>query len=129
MKHAFTVMLLCGAFIMAHGQQTEPYSDKRNEVNLGFFNAFNLSESPNLGIGYKRAVEKGAWRFGTGFRFWDNLNEYESSTRNTSSWAVSPRAGYEFHQNFNRLQLHYGVDLSTSFSSVKSALRTSMAGK
>ncbi len=120
MKYIFAVALLCGVFMFSHGQQSEPFSDKRNEINLGSFNAFELSESPNLGIGYKRTVKKGAWRFGTGFRYSNNSRDLETSPDIFTSWAISPRAGYEFHQNYNRLQLHYGVELASSFSSAQS---------
>ena len=116
MKHTFAMVLLCGAFISSHGQQTEIFSQKRNEVNIGSFNAFELNANPNLGIGYKRTVKNGAWRIGTGLSYYTNSYEYQTSTNKYKGYSISPRIGYEFHQNYNRLQLLYGVDLSTSFS-------------
>ena len=91
------------------------YSEKRNEINIGFFNAFELNTINELGIGYKYSTEKGALRLATGFSLGTQESEGEQYQHNYSDFGISPRVGYEFHQNFNRLRLYYGVDFVTSF--------------
>ena len=105
------------AFMLpAHSQGSESYTDKKNEVNIGFFNAFELNNLSDLGIGYKRMTKNGAWRFGTGIGFSTSNSDNDNGTTQTSHYYnITPRIGYEWHQNFNRLQLQYGTDLVTDF--------------
>lgn len=105
------------AFVLpAHSQGPESFTDKKNEINIGFFNAFELNNFSDLGIGYKRMSKTGAWRFGTGLSFSASDSDNDNGGIQTSDYfLVAPRIGYEWHQNFNRLQLQYGTDLATHF--------------
>lgn len=95
--------------------ESADYSARKNEVNLGFFNVFDLYATPDFGVGYKISGERGAFRLGSSFR----LNRYERDGEDyqlmDKSFRISPRIGYEFHQDFKRLRLYYGADVVTSF--------------
>lgn len=68
----FLIIIAAFAFILpVHSQDSESYTDKKNEINIGFFNAFELNNFSDLGIGYKRMARNGAWRIGTGLYFSD----------------------------------------------------------
>lgn len=107
---AVTIVVTCKC------QDLPDFSLKRNEVNLGYFNAFDLYSVGELGIGYKRLGEKGAFRTGMGMNFWKYDREFDFYDEHNSSYELSPRIGYEFHQWFKRIRLHYGGDFVTSFA-------------
>ncbi len=90
----------------------ESYTDKKHEINLGFFNIFNLTESPGLGIGYKYHLKKGAIRLNSSFNI--SNTDYESnnylSTISYNKYKI--KTGYELHQNINKFQFFYGSDIS-----------------
>lgn len=111
------IIIAAFAFILpVHSQGSESFTDKKNELNIGFFNAFELNNFSDLGIGYKRMAKNGAWRFGTGLSFSTSNSDNDNGAVQTHSYySISPRIGYEWHQNFNRLQLQYGTDLVTDF--------------
>jgi len=118
MKHFLLVAIAIALFFPANSQSSESFSDKKNEINIGFFNAFELSNVSDFGIGYKRMTYKGAWRFGTSFGLRDYKTDYENTNISSSTFnylSLTPRIGYEWHQNFNRLQLQYGTDLTAGF--------------
>jgi hypothetical protein len=70
----------------------------------------------DLGIGYKRLGEKGAFRTGLGMNFGAYEREYSTYIQNVSSYELYPRIGYEFHQWYKRIRLHYGGDIVTGFT-------------
>ncbi len=111
------IIIAAFAFILpVHSQGAESFTDKKNELNFGFFNAFELNNFSDLGIGYKRMAKNGAWRFGTGFGFSTSNSDNDNGAIQTHYYySISPRIGYEWHQNFKRLQLQYGTDLVTDF--------------
>lgn len=116
MKHLLILVAALACAVPVHSQNSESYSDKKNELNIGFFNAFELNNLSDLGIGYKRMAKNGAWRFGTGFAFsFSDSDDDDNSMHTHNNFSVSPRVGYEWHQNFNRIQLQYGTDLVTEF--------------
>ncbi len=117
MKTTGLVLLSLMISLSAHCQDTKDYSVKRNEINLGYFNAFNLSSIGELGVGYKRISEKGAFRIGLGTDIWSSKTEYEDYETKISGYKLSPRMGYEFHQWYNRIRLNYGIDVVGSFGS------------
>jgi hypothetical protein len=116
MKHILIIVAALACVLPVYSQSSESYSDKNNELNIGFFNAFELNNFSDLGIGYKRLAKHGAWRFGTGFAFSLSDSDDEIGAMQTHTYySISPRAGYEWHQNFNRIQLQYGTDLVINF--------------
>jgi hypothetical protein len=108
----FVILLV---FILIHNfvssQENSPYSEKKNELNIGFFNAFELSNIQDLGIGYKRVIKNGALRTGASFDISSSHNEFNLYDADNSHFSIDPRIGYEFHNNLNRFQLLYGLDL------------------
>jgi len=91
------------------------FSEKKNEINIGFFNVLDMNALQELGIGYKHSTDRGALRVATGFTLNTENREADDYEYDNSGFELSPRIGYEFHQNFNRLRLYYGVDFVTSF--------------
>jgi hypothetical protein len=116
MKHFFLAIFAFAILLPVHTQDPEPFTDKKNEINIGFFNAFELSNVSDFGVGYKRMNKNGAWRFGTGIGLSASNSDSDYSGLHTIKYYnVSPRIGYEWHQNFNRLQLQYGTDVVAKF--------------
>ena len=102
--------------VASNCQDLPAYSENRNEINLGYFNAFELNGIGDLGIGYKHANDKGAFRTGIGMDLGMYESDYETYQSNNSGYKGSARIGYEFHQWYNRIRLHYGADVVSSFS-------------
>ena len=122
MKKFVVLIAICALAIPSQGQDPQDYSENKNEINLGYFNAFVLNEINELGLGYKLMINNGALRTGIGFNFSIDETDYETEQYNYSGYNFSPRVGYEFHQYFNRLRLYYGADLVTSFINNKSEI-------
>ena len=111
------VLVSLAISIPSIGQEATDYSANRNELNLGYFNAFALSSIGELGVGYKRLSEKGAFRIGMGMDISSAKSDYEYHQTKNSGYQITPRIGYEFHQWYNRIRLNYGVDVVSSFGS------------
>lgn len=116
MKQLFIVISSLLFSLPTYSQNTEKFSDKRNELNLGYFNAFELNGRGDLGIGYKRIGEKGAFRTALGMNFGKSESEYETYQSYSTGYEFSPRIGYEFHQWYNRIRLNYGGDVTATIS-------------
>jgi hypothetical protein len=97
-------------------QDAPDYSLKKNELNLGYFNAFDLYSVGELGVGYKRLGEKGAFRTGLGMNFTKDKRDLDTYQEVNTYYDLSPRIGYEFHQWFKRIRLHYGGDFVADFA-------------
>jgi hypothetical protein len=110
------ILAIIAIAVTGKSQDLPAYSENRNELNLGYFNAFELNGIGDLGIGYKHACEKGAFRIGIGTDLGTYKSDRETYQTKNSGYTLSPRIGYEFHQWYNRIRLHYGADLTTSFS-------------
>jgi hypothetical protein len=112
-------IIFCGLllFQFSIAQDTTKYSNKKNEINIGYFNLFELNSINNFGIGYKCVMGNGAFRIGTSFyynysdRSDNSYNNYQSTQK---SITIFPRIGYEFRQNYNRIIVYYGFDLCGS---------------
>jgi len=116
MKQLLTTISIVLFLLPAYSQDAEPFSARKNEINLGYFNMFELNGLGDLGIGYKRIGEKGAFRTALGMNFGKSESDYESFQTNSKVYDFSPRIGYEFHHWYNRIRLNYGGDLFTSIS-------------
>jgi len=101
-------------------QVNSSYTEKKNEFNIGFFNAFELGNISDLGIGYKRVINDGALRTGASFDVSSSHDELNLYDRDHTYFSIKPRIGYEFHNNLNRFQLLYGLDLVGLYGSSKS---------
>lgn len=116
MKKILMLVAALATLMPCLGQDLPDYTSNKNELNLGYFNVFELNAIGDLGIGYKRIGEKGAFRTGIGMNFHKSETDYQSSQHNYSGYELSPRIGYELHQWYNRIRLHYGGDVVTTFS-------------
>ena len=116
MKQLITTISIVLFFLPVYSQDTEPFSARKNEINLGYFNMFELNGLGDLGIGYKRIGEKGAFRTALGMNFGNSESDYETFQSKSKVYEFSPRIGYEFHQWYNRIRLNYGGDIFTSIS-------------
>ena len=89
----------------------------KNEINIGYFNAFNLSSTRLARIGYRHHDEKGALRFMVGGDYSNSksLATVDDATEsNSSSALLETRVGYQRNRNIEaaeRLMLYYGTDL------------------
>ena len=116
MKQLITSISIVLFFLPVYSQDTEPFSARKNEINLGYFNMFELNGLGDLGIGYKRIGEKGAFRTALGMNFSKSENENVTYQYFGKYFEISPRIGYEFHHWYNRIRLNYGGDIFTSIS-------------
>jgi hypothetical protein len=116
MKQLLITILIVLFFLPVYSQDMEPFSARKNELNLGYFNMFELNGLGDLGIGYKRIGEKGAFRTALGMNFGKSESETETYQDNSKYYEFSPRIGYEFHHWYNRIRLNYGGDIFTSIS-------------
>jgi hypothetical protein len=113
------ILVLLAAFAMVlpnYAQEVPDYTSKKNELNIGYFNLFNLMGTNTLGLGYKRAGSVGAFRIGAGFELTTATNSSGDSDELTNVVTVQPRVGYEFHHWFNRFRVHYGAEIAAGYS-------------
>ena len=124
MKKSIISILLIFASINIFAQKTQELSEpNKHQLNIGYFNAFNLTSINNLGIGYKYTFkDKGALRVATSFNYSDDKREYDNRLQNNSSIGVNPRVGYEFHMNFRKIIVFYGVDIVGSYIESKESI-------
>lgn len=115
MKYAIVLIAALALALPCHGQDLPDYTSKKNELNIGYFNLFNLPGSQELGIGYKHMGNKGAFRAAMGFNLYLSNSSDEEMQSIQNGFDITPRLGYEFHQWFGRARVHYGADVVTSF--------------
>jgi len=115
-KKNILLLAIIAIAVAGKSQDLPAYSENRNELNLGYFNAFELNGLGDLGIGYKYANETGAFRIGIGTDLGMSKSDQETVQYENSGYKFSPRIGYEFHQWYNRIRLHYGADVIATFS-------------
>jgi hypothetical protein len=115
MRKTTLLIALLALCIIGSAQDPVNFSENRNEINIGFFNVFSMNVIHELGIGYKISGEHGALRLATSFNLNTQDRDSEDYRLKDKDFGISPRIGYEFHQNFNRLRLYYGADFVTSF--------------
>jgi hypothetical protein len=115
MKKLSCLFLVSLFFTDVFSQGDSLLAKNRNELNIGTFNAFNLSSISDIGIGFKKHKKNGAFRFMLNFSV-SNDNNFESGTNtNTTGYSnlffISPRVGYEFQEDFKKMKFFYGLDL------------------
>ena len=111
-----SLILSVAAMNIVSAQDSTRFNNQKNEINIGFFNVFQLSSIPSFGVGYKRRIGNGAFRVRANFSTQNSEDETDSvRASSTSSVYIQPQIGYEFQKDFGRLLLYYGVDLSTSY--------------
>ncbi|NQU32435.1 MAG: hypothetical protein HQ521_04305 [Bacteroidetes bacterium] len=128
--------------VSAQNETNNEYNAKKTEVNIAVANIFakntiiypyyyidgdlypnytfsdNLRR-PELVLGMKFHGKNGAFRVSTNLNY-NSVNENDknnSSDKFTyTSFSTKISIGYEWHLTFNRLNIYYGVDLSTAYS-------------
>ena len=82
---------------------------KKHEINLGYFNIFELNNIPDITIGYKLHLNKGAFRTNTSFYLTKPLDNFFIDVPH--QYRIKTKLGYEFQENIDKFQLFYGADL------------------
>ena len=117
MKQLLIAVLGLLILLPIHSQEDVNYYEKKNVINIGNFNAFELNKMPDFGIGYKRIISKGAVRSSVGWNTEYIENSiYGGGYTQSNDGNITFRVGYEHHENYNRLQLYYGGDLAYNYS-------------
>lgn len=108
--------------INLNAQTNQEEKTKKNQINIGYFNAFSLTSVNDFGIGYKRTIKNGELRFSTSFYYNSSKIEYpdDSYFYTTTTNRVRSRLGYQLHQDYNKLQLFYGLDFIGLIENVNS---------
>ena len=131
--------------ISAQNESNKEFNTKKTEVNIAVANIFakntviypyyyidgdlypnytlsDNSRRPELVLGMKFHGENGAFRVSTNLNY-NSVNENDknnSSEKFTyNSFSTKINIGYEWHLTFNRLNIYYGFDFSTSYSKSK----------
>lgn len=101
------------------------YSSYLVDINGDYFINYYLGEyyaRPELIVGVKFHSTKGAVRLGANLSYSNMKNENKSGSNDTytvMNFRMTFNVGYEWHLTFSRVNIFYGVDLSTSISSLK----------
>ncbi|MFK5855929.1 MAG: hypothetical protein QM503_07340 [Bacteroidota bacterium] len=75
---------------------------------------------PELVVGVKFHGAKGAFRLGTNLKYSSNTNENDGGQMEKytfKTFGTMLYLGYEWHSTFNRVNIYYGFDVSTSYAS------------
>ena len=143
-----TILLSLVSFVLISfslSAQETNYFQKKNEFNVQIDDIFakndlftdlylydmgseyyvpQISYGPTLGLGYKHHFSKGAVRIkiniGTRaqkFQVQDEFDEYQDDSK-FASHKERISAGYEWHSNFGRTQIFYGIDATLSFEAI-----------
>lgn len=139
MKKTLLLSLMVLLFINMNlwAQEETNYFQKKNEVNiqvddifaknqfmpinyydeLDYLQLSTINTGPSIAIGYKRHFEKGAFRGRVGFGTFGRV--YQDQVENSSDYKDELRfashqenfsIGYEWHSNFGRTQIFFGID-------------------
>ncbi len=112
MKKILFVVLGIFIFQLINAQDTISYTTKKHEINIGYFNMFNLNAYYNtVGIGFKCSGKKVALRIGTGFNYYNSNYKSTSNTNNRKDLLITPMIGIEFKQSYKRINVFYGSDV------------------
>lgn len=125
--------------IMAQETKTNEFNTKKTELNIAVANIFaknniwyyidgesfpyaygNYFPQPELVVGLKFHGIKGAFRLGTSLKYSNIINENDGGATNKSTYknfGTTLYLGYEWHSTFNRVNIFYGFDVSSSYTS------------
>lgn len=101
--------------LACQAQDNPAYTSKANELSISYNRYFGSGGNPPLSLGYKRIIEKGALRIGSGLYFDSDSYDADLNESKGAGYIFSPYIGYEFHQWFGRFKLQYGSDIRYSF--------------
>lgn len=144
MKKTILLSLIALMFMNVTAQETN-YFQKKNEFNVQIDDIFakndlfidlylydmgsdyyvpQFSYGPTLGLGYKHHFEKGAIRIKVNiatraqkYQAQDENDDYQDDSK-YASHKERFSAGYEWHSNFGRTQIFYGIDATLSLEAI-----------
>lgn len=131
--------------VNAQGSESNLFNTKKTEVNIAVANIFaknnlfytyyyldgnyyepyiysNYNPQPELVVGIKFHDAKGAFRIGTNIAYNKTTNEAQNlpvDKYNISVFSSLIYLGYEWHSTFNRVNIYYGIDVSSSYKNTK----------
>ena len=126
MKKSTLLLLLTFINFQLKAQKDTLLFSKKHEINIGFFNAFNLQSYNSMGIGYKYHTAKGAYRIASSYnRSYSTIyNSPQNSIylfkSKTNNLIIEPRIGFEWHEYFKKLLFYYGADLKVKLAKYES---------
>lgn len=131
--------------VVAQDTENKMFNNKKTEVNIAVANVFSKSNyvlpyyyldgdyyyysyyfgdyypQPELVVGLKFHDKKGAFRLSTSLKYSNITHEDKSgpsSTYTIKNLGTTINLGYEWHSTFNRVNIYYGFDVSTSIRNV-----------
>ena len=107
--------------INLNAQTNQEEKTKKNQINIGYFNAFSLTSINDFGIGYKRTIKNGELRFAYSgyYNNQETIDADNTYVSTTNTFRLKSRLGYQFHQDYNKLQLFYGIDFTGQLENAK----------
>ena len=129
--------------VVAQDTDTKEFNTKKTEVNIAVANVFAKSNmwypyyyidggdyipylysdyfrQPELVVGLKFHGNKGAFRLGTNLKYSNIKTEDKSGPTNNytfKNFGTTLYLGYEWHTTYSRVNIYYGFDVSTSYTS------------
>jgi hypothetical protein len=95
------------------------YTDANGYLYPGY-NYSDYIARPELSLGVKFHSSSGAYRLSTNLRYNNITNKDISNPSDKTTYksvGIKLNMGYEWHSSFNRINIYYGFDISTSYSS------------
>ena len=80
MNYKITIVILASLLFTNMTYSQDCYTDKKHDINLGYFNIFELINSHNLGIGYKYHFNQSGVRLNANFDYTadEHTDEYNN---------------------------------------------------
>lgn len=128
--------------VVAQDAGKKEFNTKKTEMNIAVANIFVKSNMwypyyyydgdyfpyayddyfrrPELVVGVKFHGDKGAFRLGTNLKYSNITNEDKTGSKEKytfKNFGTTMNLGYEWHTTFNRVNIFYGFDVSTSYTS------------
>ena len=128
--------------IVAQDIDTKEFNTKKTEVNIAVANIFaknnlwfpyyyfdddyfpyaysDYFRQPELIVGLKFHGDKGAFRLGTNLKYSNIKTEDKSGPTDNykfKNFGTTLYLGYEWHTTFSRVNIYYGFDVSTAYTS------------
>ncbi len=128
--------------IVAQDEGSNEFGSTKTEVNIAVANIFaknniwypyyyidgeyfpyiygDYFRQPELVVGLKFHGDKGAFRLGTSLKYSNITTENEDGPTEkytNKNFGTTIYLGYEWHSTFNRVNIFYGFDVSTSYTS------------
>jgi len=131
--------------VIAQDTENKMFNNKKTEVNIAVANVFSKNNyalpyyyldgdmyyysyyygdfysQPELVVGLKFHDNKGAFRLSTSLSYSNITHEEQngpSSTYTIKNFGSTINLGYEWHSTFNRVNIYYGFDVSSTIKNI-----------